>query len=184
VSFSGELKTMAVDMQDHVSMLLKRLDLLLHREILRLLASYQLSLDEFRGLYITNEQVNQLINRDLNYEGASSVVDELTKQAESLRVADSNQRSGKSIWQRLVNEFCLSPIEKDVLLLAVDAEIDLNLSRNFLEFPGSIEEEPARHIVRVGRPSLHLVLNMPGMTRGTYALSWLDGRPLAIFQES
>ena len=49
--------------RDYLSVALQRLDLLLHREILRLRASYQLSLDEFRGLYISDEQVNQLVNR-------------------------------------------------------------------------------------------------------------------------
>ena len=69
---------------DYLSLALQRLDLLLHREILRLRASYQLSLDEFRGLYISDEQVNQLINRAVNYEGPSSAIDELTQKAESL----------------------------------------------------------------------------------------------------
>ena len=55
--------------RDYLSVALQRLDLLLHREILRLRASYQLSLDEFRGLYISDEQVNQLINRAVNYAG-------------------------------------------------------------------------------------------------------------------
>ena len=44
---------------NYLSMAFQRLDLLLQREILRLRASYQLSLDEFRGLYISDEQVNQ-----------------------------------------------------------------------------------------------------------------------------
>ena len=57
------------------------------------------------------------------------------------------------------------------------------LSSNFLDFAGSVEEEPARRVVRVGRPPLHLVLNITGMTRRTYGLSWLDDRPLALFQE-
>jgi hypothetical protein len=33
---------------------LSRLDLLIHREILRLRANYELSLDEFRGLYVSD----------------------------------------------------------------------------------------------------------------------------------
>jgi hypothetical protein len=57
------------------------------------------------------------------------------------------------------------------------------LSSNFLDFAGSVEEESARRVVRVGRPPLHLVLNLTGMTRSTYRLSWLDNRPLALFQE-
>ena len=48
--------------REYLSVALQRLDLLLHREILRLRANYQLSLDEFRGLYISDEQVNQLVN--------------------------------------------------------------------------------------------------------------------------
>ena len=56
--------------RDYLSVALQRLDLLLHREILRLRASYQLSLDEFRGLYISDEQVNQLVNRAVNYAGS------------------------------------------------------------------------------------------------------------------
>jgi hypothetical protein len=57
------------------------------------------------------------------------------------------------------------------------------LYSNFLDFAGSVEEEPARRVVRVGRPPLHLVLNITGMTRRSYGLSWLDDRPLALFQE-
>ncbi|NOT54931.1 MAG: hypothetical protein HOP18_10025 [Deltaproteobacteria bacterium] len=57
------------------------------------------------------------------------------------------------------------------------------LSSNFLDFAGSVDEEPARRVVRVGRPPLHLVLNITGMTRRRYGLSWLDDRPLALFPE-
>lgn len=56
------------------------------------------------------------------------------------------------------------------------------LSRNFLDFSASIEEEPARRIVRLGRPPLHLILNMTGITRQSYRLSWLDERTFALFQ--
>jgi hypothetical protein len=38
--------------------------------------------------------------------------------------------------------------------------------------------------VRVSRPPLHLVLGLTGMTRQTYQLSWLDERPLTLFQET
>ncbi|MGH7848267.1 MAG: hypothetical protein ACREQW_24270 [Candidatus Binatia bacterium] len=56
------------------------------------------------------------------------------------------------------------------------------LSRNFLEFTASVEEEPARRVVRAGGPPLHLVLKMTGMMRQSYRLSWLDERPFALFQ--
>jgi hypothetical protein len=57
------------------------------------------------------------------------------------------------------------------------------LYANFLDFTGSVEEEPARRVVRLGRPPLHLVLNITGMARSTYTVSWLDERPFALFPE-
>jgi hypothetical protein len=57
------------------------------------------------------------------------------------------------------------------------------LYSNFLDFASSIEEEPARRVVRLGRPPLHLILNMTGMERKMYTLSWLDERPFALFPE-
>jgi hypothetical protein len=57
------------------------------------------------------------------------------------------------------------------------------LSRNFLEFAATIEADDARHVVRIGRPPLHLILSMTGMTRQSYRLSWRDERPFALFQQ-
>ena len=56
------------------------------------------------------------------------------------------------------------------------------LSRNFFEFAATLEEEPARKVVRLGHPPLHLILNMTGLNRQSYRLSWLDERPFALFQ--
>ena len=113
------------DPGEYLSAELQRLDLLLHREILRLRASYQLSLDEFRGLYISDEHVNQLINRSLNYEGPTSALDKLTNHAESLRPHESSNGGADSPWQKLVTEFSLSSVEQDILLLAIAPEMDL-----------------------------------------------------------
>ena len=110
---------------EYLSIKLQRLDVLLHREILRLRARYQLSLDEFRGLYISDEQVNSLINQEVGYEGESSAAEELTEHAEVLRSADDSQRSEDVIWRRLADEFSLSMTEQDILLLAVAPELDL-----------------------------------------------------------
>src|SRR5262249_16032859 len=117
--------------KDYLALELQRLDLLLHREILRLRASYQLSLDEFRGLYISDEQVNRLINRSVNYEGPSSAVDELTQKAELLRATASKQNTEDSPWHKLITELSLSLIEQNILLLAVAPEIDLKYETLF-----------------------------------------------------
>jgi len=53
------------DPAEHLAAELQRLDLVLHREIVRLRAAYQLSLDEFRGLYVSDEQVDRLAGNAL-----------------------------------------------------------------------------------------------------------------------
>jgi len=104
---------------------LQILDLLLHREILRLRATYQLSLDEFRGLYVSDDQVNQLIDTTLNHQSSTTATAELTERAEALRISIERQGREESPWTRLVNEFSLSPTEQNILLLAVAPEIQL-----------------------------------------------------------
>ena len=118
-----------MDARQYLSVELQRLDLLLHREVLRLRAAYQLSLDEFRGLYISDEQVNQLIDRALNYDGTTSASEELTQRAAALRAAANG--SDDSPWHKLVREFSLAPTEQDILLLAVAPEIDLKYETLF-----------------------------------------------------
>src|SRR3977135_3379507 len=113
------------DPRAYLSADLQRLDLLLHREILRLRATYQLSLDEFRGLYISDQHVNQLIDRALNHEGATPAAEELTRRAEAVRIAGEHEIRDHSPWQRLATEFSLSGTEQDVLLLAVAPELHL-----------------------------------------------------------
>src|SRR6266496_1308357 len=113
----------AADTREYLSIKLQRLDLLLHREILRLRARYQLSLDEFRGLYISDEQVNSLVNQEVGYEGENSAAEELTARAEVLHSADDSQED--LIWRRLAGEFSLSETEQDILLLALAPELDL-----------------------------------------------------------
>jgi AAA+ superfamily predicted ATPase len=115
----------AADTSEYLSIKLQRLDVLLHREILRLRARYQLKLDEFRGLYISDEQVNSLINQELGYEGETSIAEELTERAEALRTSDDSQCNEDVAWRRLADEFSLSTIEQDILLLALAPELDL-----------------------------------------------------------
>src|SRR5437667_3444096 len=98
------------DPREYLSTELQRLDTLLHREILRLRASYQLSLDEFRGLYISDEQVNRLINQSVDYDGPTSATEELTQRAEAFRANSATESCDDSPWRQLVTEFSLSQI--------------------------------------------------------------------------
>src|SRR5215813_5309672 len=102
---------------EHLRAELRRLDLLLHREILRLRASYQLSLDELRGLYISDKQVDQFVNQT-SEEDNSEAIATLTARADTLRL--ENHRFGNDLpWFRLIEMFNLSPSEEDLLLVAI-----------------------------------------------------------------
>jgi SpoVK/Ycf46/Vps4 family AAA+-type ATPase len=133
---------------EYLSLKLQRLDVLLHREILRLRATYQLSLDEFRGLYISDEQVNGLINQAFGYDGDTSVVDELTRRAEALRASDQEQLADDHFWRRLAAEFSLSLVEQDILLLAVAPEIDLKYETLYAYLNNDVTRKwPTRDLV-------------------------------------
>lgn len=97
---------------------LKRLDLMIHREILKLRARYQSSTDELRGLYITDEQVEALVTGD---PANPAPCPELTARAEALRAATLVKRPPE--WQHLASCFALSDFEYDTLLLALAPEI-------------------------------------------------------------
>jgi len=116
---------MFADASEYICAELQRLDLLLYRQILRLRATYQLSLDEFRGLYISDEQVDSFLNQVAAKENSSTSIEHLTEQAEALRVRNLEQASAASPWKQVIEEFHLSPFEQDVLLLALAPEVDL-----------------------------------------------------------
>lgn len=100
---------------------LQRLDLLLHREILRLRAIYQLSLDEFRGLYVSDQQVDNLLRENRQ---EPEIIDpaELTERAELLHRSNLELLDEDSPWSILQAKFDLSPLEMGVVLLALSIE--------------------------------------------------------------
>jgi hypothetical protein len=98
---------------------LARLDRLIEREIMRLRARYQLSLDELRGLYVSDEQVDQLVR--------GSLIDAETERSlfappQALFASASNVSSA---WAELAARFALEPLDLDLVLLAFAPEIDL-----------------------------------------------------------
>lgn len=57
------------------------------------------------------------------------------------------------------------------------------LYTNFLDFAARLEDEPARRVVRLSRPPLHLVLALTGITRSSYRVTWLGERPFVLFPD-
>jgi len=93
---------------------LTRLDAALAREVLRLRARYQLSLDEFRGLYVSDEQVDALLER-----GGSAPPD----------LPDLPPLKPDPTLAAVTERFGLGETATDVLLLALAPDIDLKYAR-------------------------------------------------------
>jgi hypothetical protein len=93
---------------------LRRLDARIEREIVRLRARYQLSLDEFRGLYVSDEQVDQLLGGS---DCATGMPGDAARPSEGAGHDDPR-------WGRVVKAFGLSPLEEDLLLVALAPELD------------------------------------------------------------
>lgn len=115
---------MPAEPTDFVRAELQRLDLLLHRQILRLRARYQLSLDEFRGLYVSDSHVDSLIHdwRSADNESDFSHLDERTA---TTRRSNWAALVSDSPWKRLASALRLSAFEMDVILLAFAPQLDL-----------------------------------------------------------
>ncbi len=109
----------------YLDLALRLLDRVLHREIMRLRARYQLSLDEFRGLYVSDEQVDRLVRQSGIDGGDKPGVAPFEAEVPVERADGSRARAADPRWQHLIEEFALTPFECDVLLLALAPEIDL-----------------------------------------------------------
>ena len=113
---------------DYLQNELQRLDLLLHREILRMRAQYQLSLDEFRGLYVSDQQVDALLrDRTDSPETVNSTElanpAELTNRAIELHQLSRTLLPTEDRWSSLQDRFELTESEMDILVLALALEI-------------------------------------------------------------
>ena len=111
---------MAGDPSAQVDLPLARLDRLLEREILRLRARYQLSLDEFRGLYVSDEQVDRLVRAAATEADSEQFAAPTAPGGLFAAVADRPSR-----WAELAARFALQPLDLDLILLALAPEIDL-----------------------------------------------------------
>jgi hypothetical protein len=88
---------------------LARLDARLAREVRRLRLRYQLTLDEFRGLYVSDEQVDALLATQAGYDHQGEPVAAF---------------AGHQALSRLATQFDLSRLAQEVLLLAAAPDLD------------------------------------------------------------
>jgi len=109
---------------------LVRLDTLIHREILRLRARYELSLDEFRGLYVSDEQVDDLVRRGHESDPDTGVARAV--EAMNRLPHDLGEASGVATpWEHLRSHLDLNRLEVDLLLCTLAPELDLKYETLF-----------------------------------------------------
>jgi len=116
----------------------QRFDGLLHREILRLRMRYQLSLDEFRGLYISDDQVDALLRQAREqslkasadpFAGADGsrpepIADIATLSKESEQLAPEIRAAMPRRWRALQQRCGLDELELELIQLALLMELD------------------------------------------------------------
>ena len=102
---------------------LLRLDALIHREVLRLRVRYELSLDEFRGLYVSDEQIDALVRATGTPPATAMEVEERISRANA---ALDHAQSGAvmSPWVHLRQRLDLGRPALDMLLLCFAPELD------------------------------------------------------------
>ena len=92
---------------------------MIHREIIRLRATYQLSLDEFRGLYVGDAQVDALVRETAGAPDAAGIeaAAARARAARDLLPVDSSVRSPHA------REYGLSMLEQDILLVVLAPDL-------------------------------------------------------------
>ena len=115
-----------------------RLRLMLHREVLRLRAASLLTEDQFRGLYISDEQVDAVLRARVSTTAGQDGPRELPPGMQEL--SDQIQEAEDTIaarvhfslaaglplpFHQLADKFSLGARERDVLLMCVAVEVDL-----------------------------------------------------------
>ncbi len=101
---------------------LARLDALIHREVQRLRARYELSLDEFRGLYVSDEQINTLLRAFELPTTDIDVENRIKLATAALGLAEVG--AVMSPWEHLRLQLDLARPARDLLLLCFAPELD------------------------------------------------------------
>jgi hypothetical protein len=117
------------------------LDCLIEREILRLRARYELSLDELRGLYISDQLVDALIRQKHQASATDEPVGTLSARAQQI----APQHECASPLGALRSRLQLSETALDIVLLALAPELDIRYESLY----GYLNDDIARRHVTI-----------------------------------
>jgi ATP-dependent 26S proteasome regulatory subunit len=168
----------------HLQAELKRVDVLIRREVRRWQLAGQDPSDDFRGLYLSDAQAEKLLDRPFGTSWGQTVVLEpqeersfATAYAEATRRAEAlaemaRQRGQPTRLERLATIFSLDRFELDAILICLAPALDLGYERIY----GYLQDDITRK-----RPSTNLVLELlcdPGPERLRMLSRFSDSAPL------
>ena len=172
----------------HLQLELQRIDLRLKRAIGLWQMAGQDPGDAFRGLYVSDEQAHDLLNRPIgiNWGHTATLPPELTQQldAQVQRIqkeltvvrADAQAQGHVLPLDRICTIFGLSQFELDVLLLAVASSIDLRYEKIF----GYLQDDVTKKA-----PTVNLALDLfanSGIARLTMLAHFRPPAPLVQYR--
>ncbi len=173
---------------EHLKAELARIDILLRRAITRWQSAGQDETDAFRGLYISDAEVNalQLMTLGASWGSVATTAQEqdatyrrdlalAIKNVARIEVAAADSGQVPRL-ARLISDFSLSELERDALLLALAGSLDLRYERIF----GYLQDDVTRK-----RPTPNLVLDImlePSADRLACLPAFLPGGPLVSKQ--
>ncbi|MGQ9683345.1 MAG: ATP-binding protein [Anaerolineae bacterium] len=172
---------------EHLRAELARMDVLLRREVRRWQVSGQDPHDAFRGLYVSDEQANALLDRPLAASwGHLITLDPTEEQAfrAAMAIAEEHVRAVRARAEtqgatlrlvRLAEILALSPFEIDVFLLSLAPALDLRYERLY----GYLQDDVTRK-----HPTVSLVLDLlcpSGPERLLSLARFADDQPLFRF---
>jgi hypothetical protein len=168
----------------HLQAELERIDILIRREVRRWQLAGQDPSDDFRGLYLSDDQAEGLLTRSFGASWGQTVVlapeeaqafaaaqAEATQQAETLAKM-ARQQGRITRLEHLAATFGLDRFDLDTLLICLAPSLDLRYERIY----GYLQDDVTRK-----HPSVNLVLDLlcdPGPERFEMLSRFTDDAPL------
>lgn len=135
---------------------LKRIDLLLHKNLDKRKSESNPGIDDFLGLRISEDEVNSILQTPV-YQKTDESTDHWTEKIETITMEivakknESIQQNKKLLLPALSKTFHLSPFEEDVLLICLAPELDLRYEKLYSYLQNDVTKK---------RPTVDLVIRL------------------------
>ncbi|CAG0986274.1 ATP-dependent zinc metalloprotease FtsH [Methanosarcinales archaeon] len=135
---------------------LKRIDLLLHKNLDKRKSESNPGIDDFPGLFISEDEVNSILQTPV-YQKTDESTDHWTEKIETITMEivakknESIQQNKKLLLPALSKTFHLSPFEEDVLLICLAPELDLRYEKLYSYLQNDVTKK---------RPTVDLVIRL------------------------